>query len=559
MTGIRAVLLALVLSLVLFGFSTTSKACGGFFCTTFPINQAAEQIVFRQEANVVTAMVRILYAGNAEDFSWVVPVPDTPEISLGADTTFTELGAITQPQFQLQIDGQVCPQDEVAFPTTGEDADGEAESIGEGGVIIEEELTVGPFEIDIVSSDNPDDMSIWLQDNGYLLSDRGADLLEPYVLAGMKFVAVTLGSGETSGSIQPLIMRYASEKPEVPIRLTAVAAEEDMGVLVWVVNDARAIPENYEHVTPNYTRLDWFSSGFNATYASYQTLITEAMNETASGQGFATDYAGSFNQDMRSSLTDAAVVQGNLAELDGIANDAEFLTNSLFITTDSAGSLANLQVALPLPEGAANPDTYFDSTQLASTFTPAELAQARIDVRALIVERELEPITNGVALLPENSYMTRLYTTLSADEMTLDPTFNYNVDMPEQPLLREAQVVASCDNDVSRWNLTLGSGTGREGETVLEVEGQPIPFSGTITPVDSQPAAFLRERTSADAMPELLAQADVSLVQVDADNEVVDGFGQIAASDDGGGFLGSAGYIWLLIGSVGIAIRSLRR
>ena len=237
-----------------------SFACGGFFCTTVPINQAAEQIVFHQEDNYITAMVRILYSGNAEDFSWVVPVPDTPEISLGADLTFNELDFATRPQFQLQQSGNVCEQDQPVRIAIAE-SDGVAESAGDdSGVTVEEELEIGPFDIDVVSSDNADDMSIWLEDNGYLINDRGLSLIEPYVLAGMKFVAVKLRSGETSGSIQPLIMRYPSEKPMVPIRLTAIAALEDMGVLVWVVNDARAIPENYEHVTPNYTKLNWYSA-----------------------------------------------------------------------------------------------------------------------------------------------------------------------------------------------------------------------------------------------------------------------------------------------------------
>ena len=76
----------------------SSSACGGFFCTAVPINQAAERIAFRQQDNHVTAMMRILYSGNAEEFSWVVPVPDTPQISLGADTTFNELDFLTRPQ-----------------------------------------------------------------------------------------------------------------------------------------------------------------------------------------------------------------------------------------------------------------------------------------------------------------------------------------------------------------------------------------------------------------------------------------------------------------------------
>lgn len=540
------------LSTMLLFAPVPSSACGGFFCTTVPINQAAEQIVFRQEGAQVTAMVRILYSGNAEDFSWVVPVPDTPQISLGANVTFNELDFATRPQFVLESEGQVCAKDQpVPVPLASPDTDSPVAEAG--GITIEEQLTVGPFNIDIVSSDNADDMSIWLQDNGYLLNDRGRDLIEPYVLAGMKFVAVKLKSGESSGSIQPLIMKYPSEKPMVPIRLTAIAAEDDMGVLVWVVNNARAVPENYEHVTPNYTKLDWYSGSFNA-YSSYQTLVSDAMNE-AGGQGFATDYAGPISEQIHARLTDASRIEANLAELDTIADDADYLTNSLFLTTDPSAALASLQIILPLPEGQ-NTNLYFDSDRLAATFTPDELRQARIDTRQAIVTRELEPISNGVELLPQGAYLTRLYTTLSAEEMTVDPTFNFNSSMPEQPLERQAKLSARCENDISNWDLTLGSGTGREGEKVLEVSGLPIPVGILPLPIDDQPAAFLRQRTSADAAPELLFQADSSVLEIAADGSINGGAATL--SDDDDGFLGAAGYAWLLLGSLILILRRVR-
>ena len=84
---------------------TTSSACGGFFCQLVPINQAAEQIVFRQDGNQVTAMVQIQFQGDPSDFSWVVPVPSTPQYELGSNTIFTDLESATRPQFNLQQEG----------------------------------------------------------------------------------------------------------------------------------------------------------------------------------------------------------------------------------------------------------------------------------------------------------------------------------------------------------------------------------------------------------------------------------------------------------------------
>ncbi len=544
--------LTLGLAVVATSVPMAANACGGFFCTTIPINQAAEQIVFRQEAGSVTAMVRIQYTGNAEDFSWVIPVPDSPEISIGSDTTFNDLDFATQPLFNLSTEGNVCPQDDLVLVAAPTDAP-QAEVADGGGVVIEEELSLGPFNFQVVSSDNPDDMSLWLAENNYLVTDRGEELIDPYVNAGMKFVAVKLRSGESSGSIQPIILKYASDRPMVPIRLTAIAAEDDMGVLIWVVNDqlGRAIPENYKHVIPNYTRLNWFAGSANA-YGSYQTLITDAMDESG-GQGFATDFAGSVNSDVTDFLTSPAGIESNLALLDGITNDAEYLTASLNNSTNVNAALARLQIILPLPTGFST-DLYFNSDQLKAVYSPDELQTARVEMGEFLVTRELEPLQNSVALVPEGSYMTRLYTTLSADEMTVDPTFNYNTSMPDQSRTREASIFASCENNVSNWKLTLGEGTGREGELVMDVSGQPLPFFGQPVPepVNDQPATFERQRTSADAEPEIEFQANLTPLIISADGSVEGGVIEggvenpvitpvVESSSSSNGFLGAAG------------------
>ena len=85
-----------------------AKACGGFFCQAIPINQAGEQIIFRRDGDMITAVVLIQYAGEAEDFSWVVPVPGIPEITVGSDVVFQPLELATRPQFNLTIEGSSC-------------------------------------------------------------------------------------------------------------------------------------------------------------------------------------------------------------------------------------------------------------------------------------------------------------------------------------------------------------------------------------------------------------------------------------------------------------------
>ena len=527
--------------------SGNAYACGGFFCQSVPIDQAGEQIIFRQQGQDITAMVRILYQGEAENFSWVVPVPTSPELSVGADRTFDELDLVTRPQFLLERRGNEC-----TFDIDGATTDGStvaiSDSATDGGVTVEQTLSVGPFDIQVVSSDNPDDLALWLQENDYDLSDRGRDLIAPYVEDGMKFVALKLRSGQTTGSIQPLIMRYQSTKPMIPIRLTAVAAQDDMGVLAWIVGDARAVPDNYLHVTPNYTRLNWYVGPQNA-YASYQTLITEAMN-TAGGQGFATDVAGRITSDISAQLTTAAALESELGQLDTTGNDAEFISN-LLIRANNPALTASLQPLLPLPDNQGT-ELYFDQFALQSIYTSEELANARSAIRQAYLTVEIEPLRASVNLLPEGAYMTRLYTTLSADEMTLDPTFEFNSSMPDQPLRRQALLESRCGNNGTEWTLTLGAGTGREGEQVISANID-VPFSAPAA-VASQRSTWRIERTSGDAMPDVTEQTDFELLQIASDGSATTG-GTSTADDDDDGFLGSMAWFWPLLAGAALIRR----
>ena len=482
-------------TLILAAFVSTTlpsvaSACGGFFCQLVPIDQAAEQIVFRQDGDQITAMVQIQFVGNSEDFSWVVPVPSTPQLDVGSNTVFTDLELATRPQFNLEFNGSQC-----AFPEFATDtADSSAENSGGGdggGVTIESVQNVGGYVATVISGDNAESINQWLVDNNYDLNARGEELLAPYVEDGMKFVAVKLQQNRGTGSIQPLIMKYQSSQPVIPIRLTAIAATDDMGVLVWLLGDARAVPENYLHVTPNYTRLDWFNGTFNA-YGSYQNLITQAMNE-AGGQGFATDYAGRF-PNLGAALTSPTELQ---QQLDRLADspDAEFiaLVQNFFPNTLVSETLGNL---LPLRDGQT-PDLYFDQNFLNTNYTAAELTAARSSVDQTIRDEIITPLQTALDVLGGNRYMTRLYTTLSAEEMTVDPAFVFNADMGDQQLDRNATLNVSCINDENHWNLQLGSGTGRDGEVVINTIG-PIPFTA---PGITQDASWKIEQTAADGQP----------------------------------------------------------
>src|SRR6185369_7869983 len=157
--------------------------CGGFFCSRVPVDQTAERIIFRRDGTRVTAIVQILYTGPSEKFSWVIPVPGIPDLSTGSDLLFAPLDQATRPRFTLDVSGSPCQGIQIPLPIPLPPiAASSADAQGAGGAVdVLKQEAVGPFDIQIVRSDDPDAMGRWLVDHGYDLSDRGRELIRPYV------------------------------------------------------------------------------------------------------------------------------------------------------------------------------------------------------------------------------------------------------------------------------------------------------------------------------------------------------------------------------------------
>ena len=480
-----------------------AAACGGFFCSLVPINQAAEQIIFKQLGNDVTAVVQIQYVGEAENFSWVVPVPGVPTFSVGSNLLFQTLEPLTRPSFNLTESGEVClgdlPNMDVSPVATTAIPEGAADS--DVDVVASE--TVGPYDVQVIHSDDPEALANWLVDNNYDLSDRGEALIEPYVTAGMNFVVLKLSQGQGVGDIQPLVMNYLTEEVMIPIRLTAVAAADDMGVLVWLLGEGRAVPTNYPHVTVNYSQVDWFNGSQNA-YLSYQQLVADAMDE-AGGQGFVTDYAGT-ELDAWAALS-LVKEQANeqLTQLSATGSGADYMR---LATAAPAGlSVTRLleifAIDLPLSEGVST-GVYWDGDQLSALFTDQQLASSRETVESEIYDTLIVGINDSFDVFEAPHYLTRLYTRLSAAEMTLDPILDFNPTMAGQSLLRQASLVSACVDDVTQWSVTLGEGTGRAGELIMDGVGLPPTYFSAL-PVEQ---SFVQsvDLTSAEAEAESITQ-----------------------------------------------------
>jgi hypothetical protein len=443
----------LVVSLLsLFG-APEALACGGFFCQTVPVNQSAERIVFAVDegAGETEMHVQVSYSGSAAEFAWIVPVSGTPKLKLTTDALFTALAAQTQPRFYLNYtdDGSCVYAQDSSWAVTDAAFDGALSDSGSvagldsgGGpqVNVIAEQRVGPYDTVTLQADTAEVLVTWLRENNYLIPESLTPALAPYVAGGQTFVALRLANDQAFGALPPLALKYPGTTPAIPIQLTAVAAEPDMRLEVFILGKHRYVPENYLHVEINEARVNWLDGGEN-----YPAVVTAAADE-AGGRAFATDHFGDTN-----ALSSAIYpVDYDLGSLRDITDPSRYMSRlmGLGVGRNDPALLPILREFIPMPpavadQGYAETDFY---NALAGGWAEWELPD--VDGAALtaaIEARYLQPREDAQALVNRYDNLTRLTSSLSAAEMTLDPTFVANPDLTEAvPSQRAATLRVDC-------------------------------------------------------------------------------------------------------------------
>jgi len=458
------------------------------------VNQAAEGVIFADNGDgTTTAVIQIQYQGPAQNFSWLLPISSVPksddDIGIASNVALQRLQSATNPNYSLTLRVQgTCRE-----PSGGGSGCGAADSrsfaSGARGpsqvdpstpeVVVEASGVVGAFEWSVISldqtlSDPARSAQDWLQANGYDVPSGAPALLGPYLKQGMFLLALRLTKGADTGSIRPIVLTYTGTQPSIPVKLTAVAANDDMGVLTWVLGKSRAVPLNYLSLELNEARINWF----NAT-SSYNALVTEAAND-AGGQGFVTELAGPTSRLAGQIWTSADQTNWNILTQQGLAGTTLFQA-ALGTFGQWDGFWDATRAAVTIPNGQS-----IDALKLCPSCYSVELSPARyLDELSKFV---IEPVQRVQRLIDAHPEITRLYTTLSADEMTLDPLFGFNQDLPDLSNVHTAERVIVCSPDVYQsdapWHVTLPGGSevwGANSSGAWPTELSTLPPTRTIS------------------------------------------------------------------------------
>jgi hypothetical protein len=436
---------------------SNAQACGCFAPPdpSVPIVQAGENIVFSHEDGVITAHIQIQFQGSANEFGWLLPLPSEPDMKLGIEELFTQVINTTQPKYRLnQVVGDSCEWNNTfgrggGFPANA-DSQGNPPAPEDPGLKV---ITgsVGPFDFAKIQADDKQKMFDWLTANHFFVPAGTESVVDQYINNNAWFLALKLRKGEDTGDLQPVVVRYASDLPMIPIILTQVTATPDMGVQVWVLGDSRAIPRNFHHTVLNTEHIDWFNAG-----ANYAEVVGKAVDEANGHHSFVTEYAGT--TDVMKDLLDPQGrfgTRGNFEVETDAGRYVQALRQNGFIWTSPL--INTLKEYFPEPqflkdEGVAEDQFYnsidyylgYDRQSRPESWRNVDLSFDAVALTGKLWERIVTPTLDAGALFKKFGKMTRLYTVLSPEEMNSDPVFSFNKDLADVSNVHEASLTYIC-------------------------------------------------------------------------------------------------------------------
>ena len=523
-----------------------ARACGCFAGTTVtnPVVQAGEQIVFAHEEGVIIAHIQIQYAGDAEDFVWLLPLPAEPDISIGTEELFARLQETTGPRFILnRTPGDDCPSSGGFSIGCSDDAAvfDEAFPKEPASHVLVKESTAGPYETVVVRADEKAPMLEWLQSNGYFVPAGTQAAIDPYIRPGGLFLVLKLRSGQTVGDLQPIVVKYPSALPMIPIILTSVAANPDMGIQVWVLGNSRAIPHNYQHVLINEAFIDWQNGA-----ANYAEIVGNSVDESEEHHAFVTEFAGPTT--VMQNVLAGNDRFGSQESLASIANPSQYVEELKLRRFWSPGLRPILQRELNIPSSAfenlpSDLSSEILELQYFAIFESfASTSTSGFDGVALtneIWEKIVKPSEASNQLFSDHRYLTRMFSTLDPDEMTEDPVFAFNPDLPSVSNQHIANLTNHCNDKPDELELADGRFYRAKENGKFDIPRPGIPSAVQIEILRQEGAPVIVVDNHA-----LLAEAD--------------------DHDDGGcidtGRLRYRSYAWLLyLGLIVIGHHTLRR
>ena len=295
------ILLSCILTVAIFIFSIKpALAFCGFYVAKADsslYNQASQVIIARDGDRTVLTMSND-YQGEVKDFAMVVPVPvvlKEEQVHVGESKILERLDGFSAPRLVEYFDEDPCNPivyeefDSIQRLSQAAPSSAKRKADAELGVTLEEQFSVGEYDIIILSAKESDGLETWLIQNNYKIPRGAKKLLQPYIRQNLKFFVakVNLEEYDVNGfeKLRPISMAYESPKFMLPIRLGMMNANGDQDLLVYLLSPKGQVElTNYRTVkVPTDSEVPEFvKQEFKDFYtAMFQTAYKEENRQVA--------------------------------------------------------------------------------------------------------------------------------------------------------------------------------------------------------------------------------------------------------------------------------------
>jgi len=183
------------------------------------VYETDQRAVIFYENNIETLILSVKFQGNAEDFAWIIPTPNKPEVEKSNVELFSSLKELTQ----IQEDNRGVLL-EYGFNSLGQ-------SDALKHIEIIETKKIAYYDITVLRANDENALNEWLNENGYKFPSSGDYVLKDYIDNNWYFTAVKI-SGEylsnnlnqatRNGDLIPLSLQFNTSKIVFPLKISSI-------------------------------------------------------------------------------------------------------------------------------------------------------------------------------------------------------------------------------------------------------------------------------------------------------------------------------------------------
>ena len=332
----------------IFGIKPALAFCGFYVAKADSslYNQTSQVIIARDGNRTVLTMSND-YQGEVKDFAMVVPVPvvlKEEQVHVGESKILERLDGFSAPRLVEYFDEDPCQplyefedraRQSIAVP---EAASMPKKAEADLGVTVEEQFSVGEYDILILSAKESDGLETWLIQNDYKIPKGAKELLQPYIKQNLKFFVakVNLEEFDSNGfeKLRPISIAYESPKFMLPIRLGMMNAQGDQDLLVYLLSPQGQVQlTNYRTVkVPSNTEVpEFIKTEFKDFYQSMFQKSYEQENKQVAFLEYAWDMS-TCDPCAAEPLNHEELKQAGVFWLDRTNSNNRFGISNVFIT-----------------------------------------------------------------------------------------------------------------------------------------------------------------------------------------------------------------------------------